>query len=223
MAPAEAGLFTQAAEEALAPPAEQPAAPAPEPAPLADPAPAQPEAQHEHAAQANGTAPGRRCDPLRHPQARPGRPRRDRRFREQGRGREASPAPSWAESAEPRSRPSGRSSKAASCGPRRSSRSTWSRRPRPSGAAPRCARARSNLAPSGAGFREKSYDFSRRVPNVDMSVSGRGQSPHPRLLLLLPYYVVADSARLASSCRSSPSVLRDVCRRNETAAPVRCL
>ena len=57
MAPAEAGLFTQAAEEALAPPAEQPAAPAPEPVPLADPAPAQPEAQHEHAAQANGTAP----------------------------------------------------------------------------------------------------------------------------------------------------------------------
>ena len=57
VAPAEAGLFTQAAEEALAPPAEPPAAPAPEPAPLADPAPAQPEAQHEHAAQANGTAP----------------------------------------------------------------------------------------------------------------------------------------------------------------------
>ena len=57
VAPAEAGLFTQAAEEALAPPAEPSAAPAPEPVPLADPAPAQPEAQHEHAAQANGTAP----------------------------------------------------------------------------------------------------------------------------------------------------------------------
>ena len=55
--PREAGLFTQAAEQALAPPVEQPAAPAPEPAPVADPAPAQPEAQHEHAAQANGTAP----------------------------------------------------------------------------------------------------------------------------------------------------------------------
>ena len=57
VAPAEAGLFTQAAEEALTPPAEPPVAPAPEPAPLADPAPAQPEAQHEHAAQANGTGP----------------------------------------------------------------------------------------------------------------------------------------------------------------------
>jgi hypothetical protein len=57
VAPAEAGLFTQAADQALAPPAEQPPAPAPEPAPLADPAPAQPEAQHEHAAQDNGTAP----------------------------------------------------------------------------------------------------------------------------------------------------------------------
>jgi hypothetical protein len=53
VAPAEAGLFTQAAEQALAPPAEQPAAPAPEPAPLADPMPAQP----EHSAQDNGAAP----------------------------------------------------------------------------------------------------------------------------------------------------------------------
>jgi hypothetical protein len=57
VAPAEAGLFTQAAEEALALSAEPPAAPAPEPVPPADPAPAQPEVQHEHAAQANGTAP----------------------------------------------------------------------------------------------------------------------------------------------------------------------
>ena len=53
VAPAEAGLFTQAAEQALAPPAEQPAAPAPEPAPPADPTPAQP----EHTAKGNGTAP----------------------------------------------------------------------------------------------------------------------------------------------------------------------
>jgi hypothetical protein len=53
VAPAEAGLFTQAAEQALAPPAEQPAAPAPEPAPPADTTPAQP----EHTAQDNGTAP----------------------------------------------------------------------------------------------------------------------------------------------------------------------
>ena len=53
VAPIEAGLFTQAAEEALAPVAEQPAAPAPEPAPLADPVPVQP----EHTAQANGSAP----------------------------------------------------------------------------------------------------------------------------------------------------------------------
>ena len=57
VAPEEPGLFTQAAEQALAPPAEQPAAPAPEPLPSADPAPAQPEVQQEHAAQANGTAP----------------------------------------------------------------------------------------------------------------------------------------------------------------------
>lgn len=57
VAPVEAGLFTQAAEDALAPVAEQPAAPAPEPAPLADPMPVQPEEQHEHAAQENGTAP----------------------------------------------------------------------------------------------------------------------------------------------------------------------
>jgi hypothetical protein len=56
-APIEAGLFTQAAEEALAPVAEQPAAPAPEPAPLADPVPVQPETQPEHTAQANGSAP----------------------------------------------------------------------------------------------------------------------------------------------------------------------
>lgn len=54
--PAEVGLFTQAAEEALAPAAEQPAAPASEPAPPADPAPAQSEPQQEHAAQVNGTA-----------------------------------------------------------------------------------------------------------------------------------------------------------------------
>jgi hypothetical protein len=52
VAPAEAGLITQAAEQALAP-AEQPVAPTPEPAPLADAMPAQP----EHTAQENDTAP----------------------------------------------------------------------------------------------------------------------------------------------------------------------
>jgi hypothetical protein len=57
VAPIEAGLFAQAAEEALAPVAEQPAAPAPEPAPLADPVPVQPETQPEHTAQTNGSAP----------------------------------------------------------------------------------------------------------------------------------------------------------------------
>jgi hypothetical protein len=57
IAPAETGMFARAAEQALAPVAEQPTAPAPEPAPAADPTPAEPEARQEHAAQDNGTAP----------------------------------------------------------------------------------------------------------------------------------------------------------------------
>ena len=121
VAPAEAGLFTQAAEQALAPPAEQPAAPAPEPAPLADPTPAQPEAH----TQLRPTA--RHLKSSRLTSSSSGSPRKTTSRSAVSRARKmprASPAPSWAESAEPRSRPSGRSSKAASCGPRRSSRST---------------------------------------------------------------------------------------------------
>ena len=57
VAPVEAGLFTQAAKEALAPVVEQPAASAPEPAPPADPVPVQPETQPQHTAEANGSAP----------------------------------------------------------------------------------------------------------------------------------------------------------------------
>jgi hypothetical protein len=63
-APAETGMFVQAAEQALAPVAEQPTAPAPEPTPAADPTPvdpvataAEPEAPQEHTVQENGTTP----------------------------------------------------------------------------------------------------------------------------------------------------------------------
>jgi hypothetical protein len=53
VAPPEAGLFTQAAEQALVPPVEQPPAPAPEPVLQAEPMPAQP----EHTPEVNGTGP----------------------------------------------------------------------------------------------------------------------------------------------------------------------
>ena len=57
LAPTDAGLFTQAVEQALAPAAGPPPASAPKPAPAADPTPAQPEPQLEQSAHVNGSTP----------------------------------------------------------------------------------------------------------------------------------------------------------------------